>query len=107
MEPISEELTKTKNSSILNNTYSTSNTKPIQSNNWQGSVNQDDKSNKAEINIKTPLLLVSSPEDELTEKLTKLPSNSGYHRGFSGISSNGLFYWIETEKYYYFFNLNV
>ena len=79
MEPISEELTKTKNSS-------TSNT-----NNWLTSINQDDKSNKAEINIKTPLLLVSSPEDEFPEKLTKLPSNSAYHRGFSGISINSLF----------------
>ena len=88
MDPISEELTKTKNSSTLNNTCLNSNTKPIQSNNWQSSVNQDDKSNKAEINIKTPLLLVSSPDDELTEKHTKLPSNSGYHRGFSGTSVN-------------------
>ena len=91
MEPISEELTKTKNGSILNNTYLTSNTKPIQSNNWESCVNQDDKSNKAEINIKTPLLLVSSPEDEFPEKHTKLPSNSAYHRGFSGISINSLF----------------
>ena len=98
MEPISEEQTKTKNSSTLNNTYLTSNTKPIQSNNWQSSVNQDEKSNKAEINIKTPLLLVSSPEDELSEKRTKLPSNSGYHRGFSGISINFLSNGIKTAK---------
>ena len=90
MEPISEELTKTINSSTLNNTYLTSKTKPIQSNNWQSSVSQDDKSNTAEINVKTPLLLVSSPEDDLSEKSTKLPSNSGYHRGFSGISINFL-----------------
>ena len=90
MEPISEELTKTINSSTLNNTYLTSKTKPIQSNNWHSSVNQDDKSNTAEINVKTPLLLVSSPEDDLSEKSTKLPSNSGYHRGFSGISINFL-----------------
>ena len=90
MEPISEEVTKTKKNSTLNSRYLTSNTKPIQSNNWQSSVNQDDKSNKAEINIKTPLLLVSSPEDELSEKHTKLPSNSEYHRGFSGISINFL-----------------
>ena len=98
MEPISEELTKTKNSSTVNNAYLTSNTKPIQSNTWLSSVNQDDKASKADINIKTPLLLVSSPEDELSEKRTKLPSNSGYHRGFSGISINILSNGIKTAK---------
>ena len=90
MEPISEELMKTENSSTFNNTHLTSKTKPIKSNNCQSSVNQDDKSNTTEINVKTPLLLVSSPEDDLSEKSTKLPFNSGYHRGFSGISINFL-----------------
>ena len=65
MEPITEEVPKNESNSTLTN----------------GSIPSD----KPEISSKTPLLSVSSPDDELSEKLTKLSSTPAYHRGFSGM----------------------
>ena len=64
MEPITEEAPKNESSSTLTN----------------GSIPSD----KPEISSKTPLLSISPPDDELSEKLTKFSSSSAYHRGFSG-----------------------
>ena len=65
MEPITEEVPKNESTSTLTN----------------GLIPLD----KPEISSKTPLLTVSSPDDELSEKLTKLSSTPAYHRGFSGM----------------------
>ena len=65
MEPISEEVPKNESASTLTN----------------GSIPSD----KPEISSKTPLLSISSPDDEFSEKLTKLSPTPAYHRGFSGM----------------------
>ena len=85
MEAIEEEFTKTKNIPTLNNASVSPNTKTVESNNHDSDINQYNNCIEPEISSKTPLLVVSSPDDELSEKLTKLSSNSAYRRGFSGI----------------------
>ena len=85
MEAIEEEFTKTQNIRTTNNDSISSNTKTVESNNHDSDSNQYNNCNEPEISSKTPLLVVSSPDDELSEKLTKLSSNSAYRRGFSGI----------------------
>ena len=49
-------------------------------------VHVDGESDEKEISNKTPLLVVTSPDSEFSEKLAQLPSYTSYQRVLSGKS---------------------
>ena len=84
MDTLTEEFPVKESSSILNNGMTPSNTKNVPLNNGLSSLDEEDNYKKSDISSTTPLLVFSSPDDELSEKLTKLSSAPAYNRGFSG-----------------------
>ena len=85
MDTLTEEFPSKESNSIMNNGTIPSNKNSVPLSNAQTNLDEEDNSKKSDISSTTPLLVFSSPDDELSEKLTKLSSAPAYNRGFSGI----------------------
>ena len=84
MDTVTEELLNKRSSPILSNDTALSTTNYYAKNILQSNLDEEDQSKKSDKSSTTPLLVVSSPDDEFSEKLTKLSPAPAYTGGVSG-----------------------